>query len=79
MSKPVDLQRSEIVRELSNLHAQKVKAWEDSSFIGGWEPGKSAAYEERLRRIALLGLLLQTSDANGNLKKDQPEQQHDDH
>jgi hypothetical protein len=56
------LQRMEIMKELSDLSTQHTQGWKYVT-LRGREPVQSAESAARLRRMALLRRLLETSDA----------------
>jgi hypothetical protein len=56
------LQRMEIMKELSDLSTQQSSGWKYVT-LRGREPVQSAESAARLRRMALLRRLLETSDA----------------
>jgi hypothetical protein len=56
------LQRTEIMKELSDLSTQQSEGWKYVT-LRGREPVQSAESAARLRRMALLRRLLETSDA----------------
>jgi hypothetical protein len=69
MTKTCNLQRLEIMKELSDLSSQQGAGWKYVT-LRGREPVQSAESAARLRRMALLRRLLETSDASLVLEED---------
>lgn len=69
MTKTWNLQRLEIMKELSDLSSQQAAGWKYVT-LRGREPVQSAESAARIRRMALLRCLLETSDASLVLEED---------
>ena len=69
MTKTGNLQRLEIMKELSDLSSQQAAGWKYVT-LRGREPVQSAECAARLRRMAWLRRLLEASDASLVLEKD---------